>query len=82
MCKRADKYDVYYYAAWRKKPICGSSTATKDEILAVAATNGLSWDSVEDLQALHDKILYNEEARNVCKTMIKTLKKRGQKNER
>ena len=80
--RRKDKYDVYYYASWRKKPICGSSTATKDELLAVAAANGWSWDNVEDLQALHDKILYNEEARNVCKAMIKTLKKRGQKNER
>lgn len=79
MCKRMDKYDVYYYAAWRKKPICGSSTATKDEILAVAAANGLSWDNVEDLQKLHDLILYNKEAKNVCKTMIETLKKRGQK---
>ena len=79
MCKRMNKYDVYYYAAWRKKPICGSSTATKDEILAVAAANGLSWDSVEDLQKLHDLIPYNKEAKNVCKTMIETLKKRGQK---
>lgn len=79
MSRKKDKYDVYYYATWRKKPICGSSTATKDELLAVVEANGLSWDSVEDLQKLHDLIPYNEEAKHVCKTMIETLKKRGQK---